>query len=66
MADNKNIQDEWKKRTALWEQAAQGEYVLPGNIDPSQIKMEVGPPMTAEQFEAWMDRRKKMMKKLSK
>lgn len=61
------IQDEWKKRTALWEQTAQAEgFALPQDIDPSQIKMEVGPPMTADQFQAWMEQRKKIVKKFSK
>lgn len=64
---NKAVQDEWQKRTATWEQVAQAQgFVRPGEIDPSQIKMEVGPPMTEEQFKAWMEQRREMMKKLSK
>jgi len=51
----------------MWEKAAQAEgFALPGDIDPSQIRMEVGPPMTAEQFQAWMEQRKKIVKKFSK
>jgi hypothetical protein len=61
------VQDEWQKRTATWEQTAQAQgFVKPGeHIDPSKIRMEVGPPMTAEQFKVWMEQRKEMMKKLS-
>lgn len=61
------VQDEWQKRSATWEQMAQAHGIInAADIDPSQIKMEVGPPMTAEQFEAWMAQRKNIMKKFSK
>lgn len=74
-AKNKDpIQDAWKERTDAWEQLAQAQgFVTPeqlksgqfGHIDPSKVKMEVGPPMTEEQFKAWMDRRKKIVKNFS-
>ena len=61
------VQDAWNLRTALWEQAAQTQGLVdPGKIDPADIKVELGPPMTAEQFEAWMAKRKNMMKNFSK
>ena len=58
----------WEKRTDEWEALAkaQGIKMPPGvKIDPKEVRMEIGPPMTAEEFKAWHDRRKNIMKKFS-
>lgn len=63
------VMNEWDKRTDAWEQLAQAQgFVTPEqlkHLDPSKISMEVGPPMTEEQFKSWMERRKNMMKNFS-
>ena len=59
---------EWASRTAQWEALAktQGVQLPPGvKIDPKDVCVEVGPPMTMEEFEAWHKRRKNIMKKYS-
>jgi hypothetical protein len=64
----KEIHDEWNKRTADWERmaAASGIKLPPGaKIDPKDIRVEVGPPMTEAQFKAWQERHKKFAKKFS-
>jgi hypothetical protein len=59
---------EWASRTAQWEAMAktQGVQMPPGvKIDPKDVRVEVGPPMTMEEFKAWHERRKNIMKKYS-
>lgn len=59
---------EWTSRTAQWEDMAktQGIKLPPGaKIDPKDVKVEVGPPMTMEEFKAWHERRKNIMKNFS-
>jgi hypothetical protein len=44
----------------------QGVQMPPGvKIDPKDVRVEVGPPMTMEEFKAWHERRKNIMKKYS-
>lgn len=63
----KRIQDAWAKRTQEWDDLAKTVPTLPPGfkIDPSQVRMEVGPPMTEEQFKEWHERRKNISKKYS-
>ena len=59
---------EWDARTAQWEDMAktQGIKLPPGEkIDPKDVRVEVGPPMTLEEFKAWHERRKNIMKNFS-
>jgi hypothetical protein len=59
---------EWTSRTTQWEEMAktQGVQMPPGvKIDPKDVRVEVGPPMTMEEFKAWHERRKNIMKKYS-
>ena len=69
MSDGKEIiREEWDKRTAEWERmaATSGIKLPPGTkIDPKDIRVEVGPPMTEAQFKAWQERHKKFAKKFS-
>lgn len=63
----------WEARTSEW--AAQvaaaraAGITLPGTMgttfDPKDIRVEVGPPMTAAQFKAWQERRKNALKNFS-
>lgn len=47
--------DAWEKRTSEWQQmaASSSSSNNPGPVDPKDIKFEVGPPMTLEQFTEW-------------
>lgn len=52
--ESKEALDAWEKRTSEWQHmATHGDAAPPGSIDPKQIKFEVGPPMTLEQFQEW-------------
>jgi hypothetical protein len=63
----------WEARTQAWSAhaaAAQAAGIqLPGSdgvkIDPKDIRVDVGPPMTEAQFKAWQARRQKALKKNS-
>lgn len=59
--------EEWERRTAEWEAMAkaQGIKLPPGKINPKDVRVELGPPMTEEQFKAWHERRKNIMKNFS-
>lgn len=70
--DSKNKEDmfkEWEKRTAEWGRMAAssgGVRLPPGTkIDPKDVRVEIGPPMTEEQFKAWQERHKKLSKNFS-
>jgi len=61
---------EWEKRTALWSSMASTDSMeLPKDFDindpkwKDQVKVEIGPPMSAEQFQKWQAARRQMMKK---
>lgn len=59
---------EWDRRTAEWEAMAkaQGIKLPPGTkLNPKDVRVELGPPMTEEQFKAWHERRKNIMKNFS-
>ena len=67
MVDDK-IHKEWEKRTAEWERMAAmpGARLPPGTkMDPKDVRVEIGPPMTEAQFKAWQERHKLFAKKLS-
>jgi hypothetical protein len=61
--------NEWEKRTALWSSMTPQGMELPKGFDINdpkfrdQIKVEIGPPMSAEQFKAWQETRRQMMQK---
>ncbi len=63
----------WEARTHAWAaQAATAQAAgirLPGSdgakIDPKDIRVDVGPPMTEAQFKAWQARRQKALKNFS-
>lgn len=67
------IADAWEARTQEWAaevaRARAAGVTLPGSdgakIDPKDIRVEVGPPMTEAQFKAWQARRKNALKNFS-
>lgn len=59
---------DWTKRTSEWEALAKasGIQMPPGaKVDPKDIRVEIGPPMTEEQFREWQERRKNLLKQFS-
>lgn len=62
-------QEEWTKRSNLWSSMVP-EYgmQLPKDFDINDpefrknVRVEIGPPMTAEQFEKWQAERRKSFK----
>ena len=59
---------EWARRTQEWETLAKsgGVKLPPGvKVDPKDVRVEIGPPMTEEEFKAWHERRKAAMKNFS-
>jgi hypothetical protein len=59
---------EWARRTDAWEAMAKegGMQLPPGaKVDPKDVRVEIGPPMTEEQFKEWRSRRAQTMKKFS-
>lgn len=67
-AASAEAQKEWSRRTTEWEAMAKagGLKLPPGvKIDPKDVRVELGPPMTEEQFKAWRERRKNMEKNFS-
>jgi len=66
--ESKAAKEEWAKRTKEWAELAktQGIQMPPGvKVDPKDVRVEIGPPMTAEEFKAWHEQRKNIMKKFS-
>lgn len=60
------VQESWAERTAEWESLAKTSGVkLPKGIDPKNVRVEIGPPMTEEQFKAWRERQKNFAKNFS-
>ena len=61
---------EWERRTQAWVAQAQaaGPNAQPsaGGLDPKDVRVEVGPPMTEAEFLAWQERRKKASKNFSR
>lgn len=61
---------EWERRTQAWVAQAQaaGPNAQPsaGGLDPKDVRVEVGPPMTEDEFLAWQERRKKASKNFSR
>lgn len=59
----------WADRTAEWEDMVRrgvGIRMPDGSkIDPKDVKVEIGPPMTAEEFARWQERRQKFAKNFS-
>ena len=65
---SKAAKEEWARRTKEWEDLAktQGIQLPPGmKIDPKDVRVEIGPPMTEEEFKAWHEQRKNITKKFS-
>ena len=59
---------DWAKRTEEWEALAkaQGVKLPPGaTIDPKNVRVEIGPPMTEDEFKAWHRRRQNIAKNFS-
>ena len=64
----KAAEADWERRTREWEAMAKagGVKLPPGaKVDPKDVRVEIGPPMTEEQFRAWHERRKNIMKNFS-
>jgi len=63
------VQQAWAERTKQWEKMAleskQSNQPIPTGqgIDPKDIRFEVGPPMTQEEFNTWKAQRAEFMKK---
>ena len=62
--------EEWEKRTNLWSSMVPEHGMeLPKGFDINDpefrknVKVEIGPPMTAEEFQAWQNKRRQMSKK---
>jgi hypothetical protein len=60
---------EWEKRTNLWSSMVPEHGMeLPKGFDINDpefrknVKVEIGPPMTAEEFHAWQNKRRHMSK----
>lgn len=60
---------EWEKRTTSWASMVPSDGIeLPKDFDlkdpkwKDRVKVEMGPPMTAEQFKAWHERRRHQMR----
>jgi 3-oxoacyl-(acyl-carrier-protein) synthase len=57
---------DWERRTREWESAAGTSGIkLPEGFDPKNVRVEIGPPMTAEEFSKWRERQKNIQKKFS-
>jgi len=59
---------DWQRRTGEWEAMAKanGIHLKPGEtIDPKDVRVEIGPPMTEAEFKAWHERRKNIAKNFS-
>ena len=67
--ENETPIDEWERRTQEWlQQAKQGQAsqrAAGGKVDPKDVRVEFGPPMTEEEFRAWQTRRQKALKNFS-
>lgn len=59
---------EWDRRTQEWENLVKtgGIKLKPGEtVDPKDIRVEIGPPMSEAEFKAWYERRKNIIKNFS-